>query len=244
MLLHKFGTAYYKRKRSAMMKQFLSRSNRIGGYTNIICLFMVLLLLSSSNLNALSEANPPKTVYHYGDFSIYLSLPDRNVSGDIFTQTINIADCRNLSISVQTLLTAFPNNAIDREITTNIGSQRYVAYDLDDGSRMFIFINNDLLTNVCCLEPMCTVDEFAKIETGLSSPYDVARIDRNAVFNPFIEWGPVSYHCLNDGSFYRIQYRQSSHSAEEYTVNDVTIIQKDECLNVLSAICPDDLPYV
>ena len=47
---------------------------------------------------------------------------------------------------------------------------------------------------------------------------------------------------MNDGTFYMIKYKQSSDSLEEFTVDGIEVISKDECLSILSTLLPDDMP--
>ena len=226
------------------MKQFSSQSNVTGVtkmYTSVV-LLVLLLLLFMLNANAFAEEDTVNThCYKYEDFASFLGFAEDEVA-DAFLHTINVADYRDLNISVHLLLEAFPVYVVDREVSQQAEAQRYVAYDLEGGSRLFVFVDKSVLTNVCRMEPRCTVDEFSAIKRGASSPNDVVNIDRNTVFNPLIQWGPVSYHCLNDGTFYMIKYKQSSDSLEEFTVDGIEAISKDECLSVLSALLPDDMP--
>lgn len=210
-------------------------------YVSIVLLFL-LLLVFILNVNAFAAEDTANMHYYkYEDFASFLNFPEDEAT-DVFSHTINIVDCRDLNISVHSLLEVFPMYEADREVSQKGESHRYVVYDLENESRLFVFVDNNVLTNVCRMEPRCTVDEFSTIKRGVSSPNDVVNIDRNTVFNPFIQWGPVSYHCMNDGTFYMIKYKQSLDSSEKFTVDGIEAISKDECLSILSTLLPDDMP--
>ena len=166
---------------------------------------------------------------------------------DVCLHTINIANCQKLNISVHSLFEEFPAYNVVRKLSANAEThvsenERYVVYNLVDKSALFIFIKDDILTTVCRMMPRCLAKEFALIEQGVSSPSDVVGIDENAVFNPFIQWGPVSSHCLNDGTFKQITYTQLAHSPDEFVVKDIVTISQDACLSVLRDIYPEDMP--
>lgn len=224
-------------------KQFSSQSSATGAvkmYTSVAWLIL-LLFLYIPYANAFAEEDTANMrCYKYEDFISFLGLSE-DESADASLHTINVANCRDLNISVHSLLEAFPMCVLDREVQENAGNVRYVAYDLQEGRRLFVFVDNNVLTNVCRMEPRCTVDEFSIIPKG-GSPNDVVDVDKNAVFNPFIQWGPVSYHCLSDGTYYMIKYKQSSYLLEEFSVDSIEAISKDECLSVLGTLSPDDMP--
>lgn len=229
-----------------MMKRFSFRSRGIGAIdlcVNAILFFLMLLLLSVPGTDAFAEEGTENMQsYKYEEFAAYLSFPKGDDPAMVFSHTISVADGRALNVSVHSLLRAFPDFVVEREMPSSAGMKRYVAYKLEDGGRLFVFTDDNKITNICRMEPRCTADEFSAIEKDVSSPYDVVGIDKNTVFNPFIQWGPVSYHCLSDGTFYMVRYKQSSYSPEEFTVDYVAEISKDECLSVLSVISPDDMP--
>ena len=214
----------------------------IDANKNIALLFMILFLFLAPNTNAFAGERQENKPYCFEDFVEQIDLYKENESENALFHTISIATYKDSDVSVQVLLELFPNYVVDREVSADTNSRRYVAYDLDDGSRLFFFVDNDVLTNVCRMEPRCTVDEFLTIKTGVSSPYDVIGIDKNAVFNPFVQWGPVSYHCLDDGTFYRVTYRQLPHSLEEYLVDEIIPIQQNECLTILKDLVYTDMP--
>ena len=214
-----------------MMRRFSVRLREIGAANMVRALALLLILLIALCAGAYAEGNVQD--YKNEDFAEYLKFDKNDEAADALLHTISIADCREQNISVQSLLQAFPDYAAYRE------AQGYAAYNLEGGSRLFVFFEDDVLTNVCRMEPRCTVDAFSAIEKGVSSADDVIGIDKNAVFNPFIQWGPVSYHCLDDGTYYMVQYKQSP---EAFTVEDVSVISSEECLSILSAISPEDMP--
>ncbi len=226
-----------------MLKRFSSQLSAVGATkqnTRIVLLFLLLFPFMLA-ANAFAEEDTANMhCYKYEDFVSFLDISTDELTDASF-YTINIDNCRDLNISVQSLFEAFPMRVLEREEPGNAGILRYVAFDLEDGSRLFIFVDNNVLTNVCRMEPRCTVDEFSTIKRG-AFPDDVINIDRNTVFNPFIQWGPVSYHCLSDGTYYMIKYKQSRYSLETFTVDRIEAISREYCLSILSTLLPEDMP--
>ena len=98
-------------------------------YTSVVLLFL-LLFLYILNANAFAEEDTANMrCYKYEDFVSLLDLSE-DESTDASLHTINIANCRDLNISVHSLLEAFPMCVVDREVPENAGTLRYVAYDL------------------------------------------------------------------------------------------------------------------
>ncbi len=234
-----------------MTKQYFSRLSEIGVisvYRSIVLIFLLLLLLIIPNTSSFAEeVTEIMPSYKYEDFVTYLELSQEGELADVFLHTINIANCQKLNLSVHSLFEEFPGYNVVRELPTNEETyvskyEKYVVYNLEDESTLFIFIEDDILTTVCRMMPRCSAEEFASIEQEVSSPGDVVGIDENAVFNPFIQWGPVSYHCLNDGTFKQITYTQLAHSPDEFVVKDIVTISQDACLSVLRDIYPEDMP--
>jgi hypothetical protein len=231
-----------------MTGRSIFRSSGIG-VTNlykIIALILLLILLSIISGDGAFGEDGVSFMPHYKfeELISHFGLPRETETTNALYYTIAVMNLRELNISKYSLLDKFPAYNVVREQLPNEESHfgEYVLYNLTDESALFIFIEDDTLTNVYRMIPRCTVKEFDSITEGLSSPYDVIGIDKNAIFNPFVQWGPVSYHCLDDGTFRQVTYTQSDYSSPEFVVKNVTSISQNECLTILCRMYTDDMP--
>jgi len=195
-------------------------------------LLLLLLLLATLLCPALGE----ETRYRLDDFAAYLEWQPATAPADEFLTTVTLDVFEEGRFPEAALLEHFPALAA-REGT---GSERYLACPLADGSALFLFIENGSLTSVCRMLPRCTVEAFASISEG-ASPETVAAVDPNTTANPFLEWGPVTYHCLADGTFRQIRYRQMA-SSKGFVVDEITTIPQENCLCILRALRTADMP--
>lgn len=231
------------------MKRSFFQSSEIGVidlHKSSALIFLILILSIVPGVSAYREDGLNfMTHYKYEDFVAFFELPEETEIADALYHTISVANLQESNISAHYLFENFPAYNIVREQPTNEEAcfGKYVVYNLADKSALFIFIEDGILTNVCRMMPRCTKNEFSSIVQGVSTPCDVVGIDDNAVFNPFVQWGPVSYHCLDDDTFWRITYTQSDYSSEEFVVDGITMVPHNECLTILHYIYPDDMPF-
>lgn len=225
-------------------KRFSSRfgtSKAANSFRVFTALFLLFAFSFVPSTGACAEA---ASHYRYEDFASFLGFTEEKESSEPFLHTILIADCSERNIASHSLIEFFPNYDAIRELppSEEVQSRAYTVYRLEDGSNLFFFMENDVLASVCRMIPRCTVDDFSAIQSGLSTPGDVVALDANTVFNPFIQWGPVSYHCLSDGTFRQLTYKQSADSTDEFVVDEITTISQGECLSVLRDLLCEDMP--
>lgn len=195
-------------------------------------LFILLLLLASLLCPALGE----ETRCTLDDFAAYLEWQPATAPADEFLTTVTLEVFEEGRFPEAALLERFPALAA-REGT---GGERYLTCPLADGSALFLFIDNGSLTSVCRMLPRCTVEAFASITEG-ASPEAVAAVDPNTTANPFLRWSPATYHCLADGTFRQIRYRQTD-SSKGFVVDEITTIPQEDCLCILRALRTADMP--
>lgn len=230
-----------------MMKLFSSLLRRIGAidlWKRIMWMTLMSFLVAIQCTVSFGKDVSFMTRYKLDDFLQYFGQAQASENANALYHTILVSDLYESNIRTDSFFERFSAYNVLRERSEGLdfSSKRYVAYDLTDQSVLFIFIEGDMLTSAYRMIPRCTAKEFHSIMQGISTPYDVVEIDANAVFNPFIQWGPVSYHCLDDGSFRQVTYMQSDRSTSEFVVKNVATISQKDCLSVLSDICLDDMP--
>lgn len=194
-------------------------------------LLLLLLLVS-----LLSPALGEEMRYTLDDFAVYLEWQPKMTFADEFLTTVTLEVFEEGRFPEAALLERFPALAA-REGTSG---ERYLTCPLADGSALFLFIDNGSLTSVCRMLPRCTVEAFASIAEG-ASPEVVAAVDPNTTASPFLGWGPATYHCLADGTFRQIRYRQTD-SSKGFVVDEITTIPQEDCLCILRALRTADMP--
>ena len=97
-------------------------------------------------------------------------------------------------------------------------------------------------------KPALTEKDFDKLESGVSTAEDVAKMDPSAEFCHSMNWRAVSWHMLRDGSIVEVMYSRTdeyyeSHLRSELYVESVEVLSslKNE-FSFLGSINPDDLP--
>lgn len=180
--------------------------------------------------------------YSYSDFDAFLGLSREDTYQDPLLYTIKRSF--NIEGNENSIYEKFPAYRIVREMQNidNSYDDKYIVYDLSDDSALFIFIEDEKPSYICRMMPRCTTWKFRFLVKKGLSPADVINIDENTVFNPFIQWRPVSFHCLSDGSFWRVIYKQSRENRSEYFVDSITMIPQNECYSVLRYIHINDMP--
>ena len=232
------------------MKPFIFQSNGIGVNPSdiikcLVLLIFVLLLPINPACNALGEEETLiVSDYQFDDFLSFFEVCPETKPMDAIEHSIIVTSLSETEITEQALFDRFPNYITIREQFPNNESngKKYVVYSLSDESRLFIFIEKGKLEGVYRMVPLCDADAFAHIMPGISSPEDVIRIDGNSSFNPFIQWGPVSFHCLDDGTFRQVTYKQCRLILTRYVVMDIVTISQDACLTIYRDIYAEDMP--
>ena len=207
---------------------------------------VAILLLFFSVINALAEEETCATThYSWEDFVRFFDIVYSAEKEEYLYQTSNTFDLYLLELSEQALYEEFPvyNTIQEYSYDNEQNCGKCVSYTLRDGSGLFIFIEDGMLEYVYHMVKRCTAKEFFdRIVLEYSTPDDVVNVDKNAVFNPLIQRGPCSYHCLSDDTFWEITYKQSSLSPHILVVRSIRAVSQDEALPTLGFISISDMP--
>ncbi len=213
-------------------------------------MFISLLLILLISLCAFTSAEENIAYYTYDDFDSFLELSKEADLDHVLDHNITISWLPGKEISAQALFDEFPYYTVLREQTLKdvnwlgipYDSFGYAAYRLEDDSMLYIFIEKEILSSVCHMKPRCSPEEFAKIKEGRYLAEDVIAIDANSSFDPIVSHGPVTYHCLSDGTYRRIIYMQSLFDTDYFVVKKIEEIQHDNCRTMLAYIYTEDMP--
>lgn len=213
-----------------------------------MAIFLLAVLLIS--LCAFASAEENIAYYTYEDFDSFLKLSEETYFDHLLDHSITVSYLVGKEISVQVLFDEFPYYTVLREETRKkvnafgipYDSFGYITYHLKDDSILYIFFEKEMLCEVCHMKPRCSPEEFAKIKEGRYLAEDVIAIDANSSFNPVVSYGPVTYHCLSDGTYRRVIYEQSLSNLERFVVSKIEEIQQDDCRTMLAYIFTEDMP--
>lgn len=205
----------------------------------VICIILIALILTNNVYGEENVKNMPG--YQLDDFLNFFDIR-LDKKNDLLCQSIVLDNLFYLQLSGQKLFENFP---IYESIRGSKSDERrnyscYVTYHLTNGNRLVVFIKDGYVAYVCYLLSACSPSNFSLITEGTPAN-EVIKIDANTVFNPFIQWGPISEHYTSDGTIWRIVYKQAETFMGEFVVESVDEIAQHECLTILRYIDVDDL---
>lgn len=158
-------------------------------------------------------------------------------------KTVVFASFHSTPVSMVSLIERFPEYLTESMSTdrTDEDVDGYIVYALDDESALLVFIDNGNISALARFTSLCPAPVFDLTVIPFITTADmVAEIDKNTVFNPFIEWGPVSFHLMADGSFRQVTYMTIG-TSRVLCVKDVEVVSREDCLSNLKEVNAEDL---
>ena len=193
----------------------------------VVCVIVFALAVLYSHAGRAISTTP---TYDYSAFHEFFSIDEKT---DIYSHSVVVDSIIN-PCSKDEILARFPeiHEIIEKDDGEHVNRflndiDKYYVYMLSDGSKLYIGIANDMVDHICRVWPKCSVDLFNSIQIGKTTPDDIILLDPNAAFNPFISWGPVSFHCLDDNTFRLVTYMRRENE-ENFSVKGVKKISYSE----------------